>query len=174
MDNERRDRHAERPAAGPPAVWTRRRFFLAAAAGTAGLVWAGCDGSEGAGDVVTQIARAQTKRPEVLVRLSGSEEFTRDGASRSVPATAEAPPLLLVRHGGAVVAYVNMCTHSACPLQMAEDARAILCNPECGHGSVYSVGGEVVRGPSTRPLLRLPARFDAASATVRVNLHSLR
>ncbi len=82
----------------------------------------------------------------------------RAAALLEVP-KAELPPgaalvyrearVALVRRGEEVAALSLVCTHLGCTLNPTPTAFECPC-----HGSFFGLGGEVLTGPATRPLLR--------------------
>jgi Rieske Fe-S protein len=149
----------------------RRSFLTASATALAGFSVVACR-RDGVDDVITDIAKS--KIHEKLTRLSLDEypTLSKDGNAVEIAEDAKQPPLLLIRHNGEIRAFMNLCTHSACPLLYDRSQGRIACNPECGHGSIFGLDGSVVRGPATYPLFRFPAELgdDGRTLTVRFRL----
>jgi len=129
---------------------------------------------ESGNDPVLGIAKTKIHDKEIRIALSNYPTLEREGSVVEMAEDAKRPPLLLVRWEGEIRAFMNLCTHAACPLLYDEGRRQIACNPECGHGSVFGVDGSVVRGPATAPLFRFPTTLseDGETLTVRLRLRS--
>ena len=67
-------------------------------------------------------------------------------------------------------AFVNLCTHAACPLHPDAADNVIYCDRDCGHGSVYSMQGEVLQGPSERSLYEFKSELGQTGETLTVRL----
>ena len=95
----------------------------------------------------------------------------------SVPAGWETRPrtVFLVRKGDAVIALDATCTHAGCMVRpaLAEGASAGELGGAPGafvcpcHGGAFSLEGEPVRRPVTRPLARLETRVEGGRVEVR-------
>jgi len=73
-------------------------------------------------------------------------------------------PVIVARVSEAeVVALLDVCTHSGCPVQYRLAEADFLCN--C-HGARFSEHGDVLQGPAQLPLQRYPASFDSQAITV--------
>jgi nitrite reductase/ring-hydroxylating ferredoxin subunit len=76
----------------------------------------------------------------------------------------------LVRKGDSVLALDATCTHAGCMVRIAArddaggGAGALVC--PC-HGGAFSVDGEPVKRPVTRPLARLETRIEGGRVQVR-------
>lgn len=71
----------------------------------------------------------------------------------------------LVRKGDAVIALDATCTHAGCIVRIGGAAGAFTC--PC-HGGAFSLDGEPVRKPVTRPLARFETRVEDGQVKVRV------
>jgi menaquinol-cytochrome c reductase iron-sulfur subunit len=64
----------------------------------------------------------------------------------------------VIRHSAtSLTVFSPICPHLACRLAWSPDARRFIC--PC-HGSVFSLAGEVLAGPSPRPLDTLPCKTE--------------
>ncbi|MBM3215813.1 Rieske 2Fe-2S domain-containing protein [Candidatus Poribacteria bacterium] len=150
----------EEPSRRVP-TWSRRDF-LAVTAG-AGLVGIAACGKPKTVNPVQQIAEGFANGETTVVPAATLEPLNGADGSVVVPAAGTAPSLVVSRRDGKVQAFLNLCTHAACPLVAGSDG-TIRCHQDCGHGSVYSAEGEVVRGPSLRPLFRLQSSSEDGGA----------
>jgi cytochrome b6-f complex iron-sulfur subunit len=74
-------------------------------------------------------------------------------------------PVILIRpDDGSVKAFRANCTHLGCIVSYRPDREDIYCG--C-HGSIFTLEGEPVSGPATRPLRALPITIE--NDTVRVS-----
>jgi cytochrome b6-f complex iron-sulfur subunit len=67
----------------------------------------------------------------------------------------------IVRSGGSLLAFDLTCTHLGCTVKATAQGFACPC-----HGSRFDTGGEVVKGPASRPLRRLAV--ESRGGTIRV------
>lgn len=70
----------------------------------------------------------------------------------------------LVRRGETVIALDATCTHAGCTVRMGGGPGAFTC--PC-HGGAFSLDGEPVKKPVTRPLARLETRVEDGRVKVR-------
>jgi Rieske Fe-S protein len=70
----------------------------------------------------------------------------------------------LVRKGEQVIALDATCTHAGCSVRIGGASGAFLC--PC-HGGEFSIEGEPVKKPVTRPLARLETRVEGGQVKVR-------
>lgn len=70
----------------------------------------------------------------------------------------------LVRKGDQVIALDATCTHAGCMVRLGGAPGAFLC--PC-HGGAFSLEGEPVRKPVTRPLARFETRVEDGQVKVR-------
>lgn len=66
-------------------------------------------------------------------------------------------PVELLREGHGVTALSLWCTHYGCVVNWKEDRQLYLC--AC-HEGWFDAQGNVLQGPPTRPLKRVPARIE--------------
>ncbi len=93
----------------------------------------------------------------------------RDRLSRErtlvIPFTAKGEALqmsgdvIIVRSGDRPRAFLGLCTHLGCRLQLMAGGQ-LVC--PC-HGSAFGSDGRVVRGPALKPLRELPLHYDPAT-----------
>ena len=93
----------------------------------------------------------------------------KDGMAE-IPAEGNAPSLVLLRTENGFRAYVNVCTHAACPLEPDAEKRRIYCDRQCGHGSVFGLDGRALAGPSARPLYQYFTEWNEGADSVTVVL----
>ena len=103
------------------------------------------------------VARLKGRR---LVAVTAASSVTADSAHRS---TVEDQPIIVVRDGGKVRAFLALCTHEGCPLGWNPTQRLIRC--PC-HGSAFSTAGRVVQGPAQNPLRELPTYVNRDSVMI--------
>ena len=103
------------------------------------------------------VARLKGRR---LVAVAPVNRVTADSAHRS---TIEDQPIIVVRDGGELRAFLAVCTHEGCPLGWNATQRLIRC--PC-HGSAFSTAGQVVQGPAQNPLRELPTFVDRDSVSI--------
>ncbi len=149
-----------------------RRHFITLASGLAApLALAGCGRDSERRPAKADADRSgPTPDDEVVIQLADHPSLAEDGGFVALPAAGQAPALLLVREGNAVRAFVNMCTHQACPLEPVRDDGVIYCDRNCGHGSIYSMAGELITGPSPRGLYEFQSRMVDDGQRVLVSL----
>jgi Rieske Fe-S protein len=126
---------------------SRERFIrlgAAAGIGAVGLGSAACSGSDGG----KEVERGQDIVKEADLAPGSALAFT-DAATGK-------PGVLVHLKNGAFVAYSAECTHQGCTVSYRAKGGGYLACP-C-HGSVFDPvsGGEVVSGPASEPLPRLP------------------
>ena len=131
----------------------RRKFLEAgAAAGCAGLSLSGCIGFHYVNTTVSG--------NRLIVRMSelGSSRF----------ALVDAPglqlPLYLYRlDDGGFSAVSTRCMHRGCQVEPAAEHLVCPC-----HGSEYTNTGEVLKGPTQRPLRRIPVTVVGESIVIEI------
>lgn len=64
-----------------------------------------------------------------------------------------------------LLALSDRCTHNGCGVQAAGTGAATAFNCPC-HGSVFTLTGDVVKGPAVRPLDRVAVRIDGQNVFV--------
>ncbi|MDA1192976.1 MAG: Rieske 2Fe-2S domain-containing protein [Candidatus Poribacteria bacterium] len=138
--------------------WSRRTFLATAASALGTFAVAGCGDSQNAKTTeASSETNAAPRKREVRVPFDTVETSLDESGNAIVPATTEAPSILLIQPKDApLIAYANMCTHSACPIIPDLEKEQIVCDPNCGHGSIYSLDGNVLVGPSMSPLFKFP------------------
>jgi thiosulfate dehydrogenase (quinone) large subunit len=75
------------------------------------------------------------------------------------------PIILIHLDNGQVVAYSSICTHAGCQVQFNPAGRDIVC--PC-HGAVYDAynNAQVVAGPTSYPLQKIPIQYDASTGNI--------
>ncbi len=152
---------------------SRRRFIVLASGLTLPAVWVGCRRDSGA-DADGEPPPAGGSLPPddntVSIALSDHPALATDGGYVTIAASGNAPDLLLVRNGARVHAFVNLCTHQACPLEPDSHAGVIRCDSNCGHGSLYSMAGELLQGPSESNLYEFESSLDPDTERLTIRL----
>jgi Rieske Fe-S protein len=149
-----------------------RRHFITLASGMAlPIAMVGCGRDKSAeGDKPAQGQNESQSGDSVTIQLADHPDLAEDGGFVALPAGGKAPAILLVRQGDAVRAFVNMCTHQACPLEPVREESLIYCDRNCGHGSIYSMSGELISGPSPRGLYEYQSRMTDSGQSVLISL----
>ncbi len=102
---------------------------------------------------------------------AGPLDDLKDGAAKrftfSVSAGWETreKAAFLVRTGPEVIALDATCTHAGCTVRLGGASGAFTC--PC-HGGAFSLEGEPVKRPVTRPLARFETRVEDGRVKVRV------
>ena len=138
-----------------------RRHFIALTSGIAlPIAFAGCRRDKPTEPRKSPAAVAGPPPDDAIaVLVADHPELAKDGGFVTLEAAGAAPSLLLVREGDAVRVFANMCTHQSCALDPVEADGVIYCDRNCGHGSIYSMAGEVIAGPSLRSLYEFESWF---------------
>jgi nitrite reductase/ring-hydroxylating ferredoxin subunit/uncharacterized membrane protein len=102
--------------------------------------------------------------PEEWTAVAGADDLAADEPTAVV---AQETPVLLVRHGDAIHAIHDRCSHRGCPLSDGEVERLVVT---CAcHGSQFDLtDGSVVRGPATAGQPVLEAREHEGRIEVRL------
>lgn len=122
---------------------TSRRSALKA---FAALLLTACDST---------IARLRGKK---LVQIAAADSIPPGAAFRMTyraptdSADTDGQPIIVVNDGGALRAFLAVCTHEGCPLGWNATQHLIRC--PC-HGSAFDTKGQVVHGPAAKPLTRI-------------------
>jgi len=96
--------------------------------------------------------RILTTRPPAELALAGVSDF--QVADRKVS---------VIRGDGGLYALVRNCTHMGCVPNLDPGDQCFHC--PC-HGSVFTLSGDVARGPAPEPLFRAALRLDARGFVV--------
>lgn len=145
------------PAAAEPPRPDRRLALRLLAAGAAGALvlevslLAGCGASTPPGPAV------------VTVPLADLPEGTR------VVVKLGTTPVELRRTGETIVARSLLCTHQGCVVAWQEDIQQYKCPCQ---GAWFDIDGQVVSGPTTKPLVEFPVTLveNAVRVTERGQL----
>ncbi len=123
---------------------TRRRFIkgLALAGLTLGVLW-------------RFLVPARKPEPEVLLEVDQTD-IPRGGAL-----VYRRSRIVVIRRDTEIYALSLVCTHLGCTVNVTPDKLICPC-----HGSVFNRDGQVLEGPSNRPLERL--RIEERGATLVV------
>jgi len=130
------------PAADGPPRPDRRLALRLLAAGAAGALaleislLAGCGASETPGPAVVTVPLADLPEGRRLVVKVGTT------------------PVELRRTGETIVARSLLCTHQGCVVAWQEDIQQYKCPCQ---GAWFDIDGQVVSGPTTKPLVAFPA-----------------
>lgn len=151
------------PSPSSPLVTTRRRFFQVAV-GTLSLAGGLIMGiplvSSLVGPALRLTKRHFTKATGVDSLPTGTptdvtypdeaeDAFIRETKFRSI---------WVIKHSDTnVTAFSPICPHLGCRVNWHEQAKTFIC--PC-HGSVFSITGKVLGGPSPRPLDTLPVKIE--------------
>ena len=74
--------------------------------------------------------------------------------------------VIVSKMGERILVFSSHCTHLGCKIDSFKNNK-LVC--PC-HGSEYSVHGEILKGPSARPLTKLKCRVDATSGKLLIYL----
>ena len=124
----------------------RRRFAGLLAGGLASVCLSGC----------AALATTTVRRDggEVRVRLGDHPSLLDPAGSLRIRLDDTGEVFYVLRQpDGSFLAVSPICTHQGCTVEIAGPYLECPC-----HGSVYDLGGGVVRGPAERPLRSVPAR----------------
>jgi Rieske Fe-S protein len=142
-------------------ICSRRGFLLGSLGAGALLVAPGCgpiaDAPDGTVDVVNGMARLDFARfPDLMTPGNGVTVQTPSGT-----------PFAVVRIDAQNAVAVNaVCTHQGCTATWVDGQSKLHC--AC-HGSEFSAGGMVLRGPAPVPLSpTYPAAIDATGISVTI------
>jgi|SRR5690625_1788161 len=117
---------------------------------------AGCTVAGGLSSLLTACATIRFAKYELLAGrvVVATSVFGEDDAVFVDPPERLSRPIYLQRLGGdEYLALSTRCTHRGC--QVEPEGGRLVC--PC-HGSEYTLGGTVIRGPADRDLLRFPVR----------------
>lgn len=129
------------PAAGSPPRPDRRLALRLLAGGAAGALvlelslLAGCGSSEPPGPQAVTVPLSDLPEGKRLVVKVGTT------------------PVELRRTGETIVARSLLCTHQGCVVAWQEDIQQYKCPCQ---GAWFDINGQVVAGPTTRPLVEFP------------------
>ena len=139
------------PAAGALPSPDRRLALRLLAAGAAGALvleislLAGCSGSEPPGPQAVTVPLADLPEGKRLIVKVGTT------------------PVELRRTGETIVARSLLCTHQGCVVAWQEDIQQYKCPCQ---GAWFDIDGQVISGPTTKPLVEFPVTI--VENTVRV------
>jgi Rieske Fe-S protein len=74
--------------------------------------------------------------------------------------------VIVFRRGNDFTVFSSRCSHLGCKIDRSENDR-LVC--PC-HGSEYSHKGEILKGPSTKPLNQLVCKLDDSSGNLIINM----
>ena len=137
------------PAASAPP--DRRLVLKLLAAGAAGALvlevsfLAGCGGSEPPGPSVVTVPLADLPEGKRLVVKVGTT------------------PVELRRVGETIVARSLLCTHQGCVVAWQEEIQQYKCPCQ---GAWFDINGQVISGPTTKPLVEFPVTIVENAARV--------
>ncbi len=161
---------AETPSEAPPAERSRRRFLeifvglfssLIAAALAIPFLGAVIGGRSGAGKSgfapVSRVDSLPLGRPtDVAYAVPTSDAFISQETVHHI--------WVVRRSDSEIVAYSPVCPHLGCRFDWNEGDSRFQC--PC-HGSVFTLDGRVIAGPSPRPLDTLPAEVRQGTLYVK-------
>jgi Rieske Fe-S protein len=140
------------PAAGGPPRPDRRVALRLLGAGAAGALvlevalLAGCGSSAPPGPTVVTVPLADL--PE----------------GRRVTVQVGSTPVELRRTGSTIVARSLLCTHQGCVVAWQEEIQQYKCPCQ---GAWFDINGQVIEGPTTKPLVEYPVTLAGDTVTVR-------
>lgn len=104
-------------------------------------------------------------REDGFQALGTVEQLDQDG--KILDKNSAAKPILIFRNPDTnTIAAVNpTCTHQGCTVEFKADAKNLAC--PC-HGSKFSLDGEVVEGPASKPLDQFEAKQENNLVLVKV------
>lgn len=146
-------------------IETRREFIQRCLGSLAGITIIGTVAPLLAGCEISELKAPTPSGNEVIFDVSS---LTQDNQGLVTSQTGpDGAPILLVRVTAIEYVALSMrCTHEGCTVN-APMADAITC---ICHGSVYTLTGEVVKGPAPSNLHNYPLTYDATSGKVTVTL----
>jgi menaquinol-cytochrome c reductase iron-sulfur subunit len=163
------NRAAERAAVGPAAELARRRFFgrvIGAIAALVATAWA-------VPLAIYAVAPALTRRIREWVDTGAVVDLEVDQPRELDVVVSRRDGWHEVRavksfwahraQNGEVVAFSAICPHLGCAFQWRADQGRFVC--PC-HLSAFSLSGDVLAGPSPRPLDRLDVKVEAGRLLV--------
>ncbi len=89
-------------------------------------------------------------------RVSVKKEGIPVGGSEEIVVN-NMPVIVINRHGKGFIALSRVCTHLGCLVQYERESGRLLC--PC-HAGLFDAEGNVLSGPPTKPLSRLPIRVE--------------
>lgn len=134
-------------------LWDRRAFVRAAGMGVMGAALPAC----------ASVAALRVPAAGGVVRLDPAAHpaLATPGGVLKVQAEGAASPFYVVRTGDDYIALSAVCQHLGCIVN--ERGGRFVC--PC-HGSTYSPEGQVLKGPTQRPLVRHRLERDADGTLV--------
>jgi cytochrome b6-f complex iron-sulfur subunit len=135
------------------AMISRRNFlenlWKLSALGTVGPALAGC-ASGG-----LSLVRVREEDDYLKIPLAEAPELAKPGGAVALSSAEQGELNIIVLHLGEneYIALSPICTHLGCRVRKARDGFECPC-----HGSRYDLHGQVVNGPTARPLARFLVR----------------
>lgn len=151
-----------------------RRRFLSRVGGVAvlGLV-AGCDKKPDQADLAPPMDEASGQPEDAAAGEAAVPAPSGDAAAGGGPvdlgkladltegqgkaAQVNGKPVVAIREGEGVKAFVALCTHKSCTLSWDVDQKSFVC--PC-HGSTFDGAGKATKGPATEPLAEVPVKVE--------------
>jgi Rieske Fe-S protein len=133
----------------------RREFVIETAAGVGLLVLAGASAA-----AVAPAARAAPQPAPDGIDAGAVTEFNHPGVYQNLAASKR---ILLVRSADRLVAISAICTHKACAVKCPGGSSELKCS--C-HGSLFTLEGEVKKGPARAPLAHLGIAISEAGRVI--------
>ena len=125
-----------------------RRQFVHRLEGVVG----GCAALSAGGCIPFYFANATVAGGRLRVRV---DELGARGFALIDPPGGDLPIFLQRLADGSFSAVSTRCMHRGCPVEPAADKLVCPC-----HGSEYTTTGEVLKGPTERPLRTFPAKVE--------------
>jgi menaquinol-cytochrome c reductase iron-sulfur subunit len=155
-----------------------RRTFLKVIGGACGAAAAGAVGVPAIGAAIAPTFERTVVGAEGFVALIDAAALPADGTPMAVPVVIQAPRdawavmpptevgavFLRKNEDGTVAAFSTICPHLGCQVDLKADTRRFFC--PC-HDSAFAFDGEVLGGPSPRPLDALEVRIAEGKVEVR-------
>lgn len=131
--------------------WTRRGFLATTGAACLGTCLGACGDDQGL-DVLHQ---------DLTLSLSEHPELETEGQSALIEAGLRAPIAVTRQGEGDFLVTGTECNHQNCAVERRGPGWACPC-----HGALFSLEGDLSRGPATKPLTRYQWTLDGDQLTI--------
>ena len=133
-----------------------RRQFVRRLEGAVG----GCAALSASGCIPFYFANASLVGRRLVVRI---DELADRGFVLIDPPGGDLPIFLQRLADGSYSAVSTRCMHRGCPVEPAADKLVCPC-----HGSEYTQTGEVLKGPTERPLRKFPTAIEGDHVVIEL------